>query len=268
MHKKINEWLLSLEHEKRIKIIFAVEAGSRIWGFESEDSDYDIRFIYARPLVDYLAINACTTKDSIVFAHGNLDFAGWDLRKALGLYRKSNPAIMEWLSSPIAYIDEHDLANRLFRWRKEQGYWSERASQYHYYHMAQNNWRRYLESSTVINNKKYLYVIRPLLAIIWSDMFHTPPPMHIGILMNRMPPSPLRDELTEMVMRKQRGAEQGGFKRNDIIDEWIESVLKKFENGFTGKPGNKDHAMLTGLFIDVMEKAWDIDLGANAIYGV
>lgn len=36
------------ETEKRhgIKIIWAVESGSRAWGFASEDSDYDIRCMH------------------------------------------------------------------------------------------------------------------------------------------------------------------------------------------------------------------------------
>jgi predicted nucleotidyltransferase len=37
---------------------------------------------------------------------GSLDINGWDLQKALGLFLKSNPPLMEWLGSPIIYLEE------------------------------------------------------------------------------------------------------------------------------------------------------------------
>lgn len=45
-----------IESSEQIKILYAVESGNRGWGFESKDSDYDIRFIYAHPLDWYLSI--------------------------------------------------------------------------------------------------------------------------------------------------------------------------------------------------------------------
>ena len=53
--KIINE-INKIEEEENIKIILAVESGSRAWGFESKDSDYDVRFIYVRPIEWYLRV--------------------------------------------------------------------------------------------------------------------------------------------------------------------------------------------------------------------
>ena len=267
MNETIKDILTNLETERTIKIIFAVESGSRTWDFASRDSDYDIRFIYARPLVDYLAINACNLKDNINFEDGLLDFAGWDLRKALNLYRKSNPAIMEWLLSDIVYVDRFGLARHLFDLRVEGGYWNEKASQYHYYHMANNNWRRYLENGSTVNHKKYLYVIRPLLAVLWSDHYHTPPPLNITKLINHMTTGKIRHEMTTLVGMKRRGAELGGIKKNHLLDGWIQGVLDSFENGFSGEPVKKNSDELTALFLSTMGVAWNVPMNHEGMYG-
>ncbi len=54
MRSKIVKKLYDIEKEHDVKILYAVESGSRAWGFESTDSDYDIRFIYAHPKNWYL----------------------------------------------------------------------------------------------------------------------------------------------------------------------------------------------------------------------
>ena len=57
MKELIQQKLLELEKEEGITILYACESGSRAWGFASEDSDYDVRFIYKRTADSYLSIN-------------------------------------------------------------------------------------------------------------------------------------------------------------------------------------------------------------------
>ena len=57
MREKIQNQLHRIEDEEHIKILLAVESGSRAWGFASPDSDYDVRFIYVRNKEDYLKLN-------------------------------------------------------------------------------------------------------------------------------------------------------------------------------------------------------------------
>lgn len=49
MFDNINIQLDKIEKEENIEILYAVETGSRGWGFSNEDSDYDVRFIFKRP---------------------------------------------------------------------------------------------------------------------------------------------------------------------------------------------------------------------------
>ena len=42
---EINEKLDEIERKEGVKILHAVESGSRAWGFASPDSDYDVRFV-------------------------------------------------------------------------------------------------------------------------------------------------------------------------------------------------------------------------------
>lgn len=57
MNKIIEQKLKEIEEEENVKIILAVESGSRAWGFASPDSDYDVRFIYVRETKEYLKLN-------------------------------------------------------------------------------------------------------------------------------------------------------------------------------------------------------------------
>ena len=100
MREKIELELERIEKENDVKILFAVESGSRAWGFPSKDSDYDVRFVYIHPVEWYLSIH--DKRDVIEYPiSDDLDISGWDIKKALQLFAKSNPALLEWIRSPI-----------------------------------------------------------------------------------------------------------------------------------------------------------------------
>ncbi|MFW8587429.1 DNA polymerase beta superfamily protein [Rhizobium beringeri] len=105
---------LASVREQGIRIGFAIESGSRAWGFPSPDSDYDCRFVYIRPVEHHLAL--VSARDVIEFPIiGDIDTGGWDLRKALRLALKGNAVVVEWLKSPIAYEEEAGFRSRLGR---------------------------------------------------------------------------------------------------------------------------------------------------------
>jgi predicted nucleotidyltransferase len=133
-----------IERVHSVRVLFAVESGSRACGFASPDSDHDVRFVYVHPR-DWYLINA------------DLDINGWDLRKALRLMLKANPVLIEWLDSPIAYR-EMPGARAEFK-ALAQRYFLPAACWHHYHSIAKDNYRGYLQDETV-RLKKYFYVLR------------------------------------------------------------------------------------------------------------
>lgn len=98
------EFLPNIEKEHNIEILLAVESGSRMWGFESPDSDYDIRFIYRRR--DYREGLSVDGQNDVIHQDDPnplIDADGWDVVKAVKLMAKGNGTIVDWLGSPIIY---------------------------------------------------------------------------------------------------------------------------------------------------------------------
>ena len=102
----VNELVLlkvkEIEEREHIKVLHVVESGSRAWGFASPDSDYDVRFIYVRDEDFYLSLKK--TEDYIDWELNDvLDINGWDLKKALQHFHRSNATMFEWSNSPVVY---------------------------------------------------------------------------------------------------------------------------------------------------------------------
>ena len=184
MEMEIDKELAAIEHEEGVKILFAIESGSRAWGFPSTDSDYDVRFVYVRPQDWYLSV--FEGRDVIERPiSGLLDINGWDLRKALALLRKSNPALMEWLNSPIVYRNT-PCADALRALTNEA--FLPLASCHHYRSMFRQHQSRSAGRNKV-RIKHYLYSIRPILAARWVITHQSQPPMRFVDLLEAFLPS-------------------------------------------------------------------------------
>ena len=108
--KTITDATKSIEERRGCRVLFAIESGSRAWGFASPDSDYDVRGVYVNPLDWYLQLKD-DAQDTIVEAlPDDIDVSLWDLRKALRQMTKSNASFFEWLGSPIIYKDDGTIS--------------------------------------------------------------------------------------------------------------------------------------------------------------
>ncbi|MGV3613924.1 MAG: DNA polymerase beta superfamily protein [Fimbriimonas sp.] len=222
MIARIQEELRRLEVEQGLRVLYACESGSRAWGFESVDSDWDVRFFYVRPRDWYLAIR--DRRDVVeAMLPDDLDLAGWDLRKTLGLLLKSNPSLVEWLASPIVYAQD-DAFMAEFR-ALAQGYISTERSFRHYLHMAQGNWRAYLQDEQV-PRKKYLYVLRPVYACRWLEAGLGSAPMEFDRLRAGVPGSPETEaQVDALLAEKRAGSELGLSPRLSEIHAFLEAEL-------------------------------------------
>lgn len=216
-----------IEHAFGVRILYACESGSRAWGFASQDSDWDVRFIYGHLPEWYLSIDVERKRDVIEQMVGKFDLSGWDLRKSLWLFHKSNPPLIEWLTSPLVYVDRYDLAAKL---RTLLGvYYSPAACRHHYLHMARGNFREYLRGD-IVRTKKYLYVLRPLLALRWIETNGGPPPMLFSSLVDGLlPHGPLRSAVQDLLARKKSGRELNEGPRIDVLSEFLEAELARLE---------------------------------------
>lgn len=219
MRDKIINRLLQAEQEHDVRVLFAIESGSRAWGFASPDSDYDVRFIYAHSRDWYESINVENKRDVIEYPIvDEIDINGWDVRKALKLFAGSNPAFIEWLQSPITYVNSSCLRTQA-RFLLPSIY-SPSAGYFHYRHMAKANIRNYL-SREEVPLKKYLYVMRALLAARHVSQHRLPPPLPIVDLLPLIDSEGVRFELESLLKEKVNHGELGTGPQNKLLNAFI-----------------------------------------------
>jgi uncharacterized protein len=224
---KIATQLQTIAAQEQITILYACESGSRAWGFPSPDSDYDVRFIYLRPLEWYLSID--DRPDTIDLPIDSLlDINGWDLRKALKLFKGSNSAIYEWLQSPIVYQSHGNLPAELLN--LANSYYAARAGIHHYLNMTTSCDREYLQADTV-KLKKYFYALRPILAAKWIAEYRTFPPMVFDKLLPLISDrADVLAEIDRLLAIKATANESTTIAASPILNDFIRSEIDNCES--------------------------------------
>ncbi len=220
----IQSKLAALEADHDVRILFAIESGSRAWGFPSPDSDYDVRFIYAHKPNWYLSIEP--GRDVIELPiEGDWDINGWDIRKALGLLIKPNPVMLEWLSSPIRYRWNEDICARLTRFADKTTFGE--SCLHHYRNLAVKQWDKHVGDNTDVPLKKYFYILRPALAISWIKQNPTvQPPMNLQALVaGQSLDDALVAQIEQLLIAKASAKEIGRGERIPMIDAFIHEQI-------------------------------------------
>ncbi|MNI08325.1 putative nucleotidyltransferase [compost metagenome] len=253
---EVRERLRRAEGEHDVKVLLAVESGSRAWGFASPNSDYDARFIYVNKPEWYLSVGLEEQRDVIEYPIvDEMDINGWDLRKALRLFWKSNPGFVEWIQSTIIYEHAgsfHERAKELL----PQVY-SVESGIYHYRSMAKTNYRGYLQAPQV-PLKKYFYVLRPLLSVRWLEQFGTPAPIEFDKLCCLIGREPgLQQSIDDLLAIKRESPEMGLSPQIRPIQQFIERELDRLESIKPTRSERKDvEPLLSELFRAVLNETW------------
>ena len=229
-----------IEEKENVKILHVVESGSRAWGFASPDSDYDVRFIYVRNIEDYLGLH--DIKDFINWELNNvLDINGWDLKKVLQHFHKSNATLFEWGNSPLVYYST-DEWKELYENTAKQ-YFSVKAALYHYYGTANKNYHEYLMDD-MVKYKKYFYVLRPVLACKWIEQRKCPPPVLFDGLAEAVLEKDMKLVVADLLEKKVQMLETDKAPKIEVLNQYIEKNLEYFK-------------VLAGKMQDDRTNAWE-----------
>ena len=251
-----DEILLRLDRVERtegVRILLAIESGSRAWGFASPNSDFDVRFIYARNPDWYMSVDLEDKRDVIEYPIvDDIDLNGWDVRKALRLFWRSNPAFCEWIQSPIKYREAGEFAEKARALLP--AVYSGDSGVHHYRNMARTNYRGYLLGEEV-RLKKYFYVLRPLLAVRWIEKYHTAPPIEFARLLHLLEGQDrLLEDIAQLLKRKTAAPELGMSAPVPALNAFIEAELAR--EGGPDKPDERPISIedLNRLFRAVVEE--------------
>lgn len=261
MTDEIKKELKRLEQQHDIKILYAVESGSRAWGFASTDSDWDVRYIYIHRLDWYLKIDDKKDNQEEIL-HNDIDLAGWELKKALRLFRKSNPPMLEWLRSPIIYLEQFSTADKLRDLMKD--FFNPKSCIHHYLHMAEGNYREYLQKDNV-RVKKYFYVLRPILACDWIKQTNTMAPMEFHkLLHSQVTDQKVKTEIQNLMTRKMSGEELNEEPKIQILNDFLEQKIEFYNDDVKslGQSEQPDAVTLDALFKQTIYEAWDKNGGS------
>lgn len=231
MKTKILKKIKEIEEQYDIKIIFAIESGSRSWNFASKDSDYDVRCVHVSKGQRYLAIdNPPEQIDSLNEVEG-LDICSWDIKKFMKLFYKSNPSCSEWMNSNIIYIDSFYRKQLKEIFQKD---FSKYTLKKHYVSMARQNYEKYIRNKNPCSLKKYVYVLRALACVEYLLEIKKIPPIKYNDVAKILPEK-LRLFFEESVKLKKASESKAGPQNEDInreIEKYFDLEFEKDDNKF------------------------------------
>lgn len=255
-----------IAQDEDVTVLLAIESGSRAWGFHSTDSDYDVRFIYARPVDWHLRV--VPGRDVIERpVSDELDLSGWDLRKTLGLILGSNAVALEWLQSPITYVEVPGFRDALTGFA--QAALRRKPVQWHYRRLAERQMERPNNPDGSLRLKRYFYLIRPVLALRWLRLNPglATPPMDMATLMAECDlPATLQQTILDLIDRKKTLTERGNIlatpaETDDMIKAELAHTTRELQAAT--EPSQLDLNAVADALLTDWTKRCDRRLGGN-----
>jgi predicted nucleotidyltransferase len=246
---EVDARLRGIESDQGVRIPWAIESGSRAWGFASPDSDYDCRFFYLRSRSAYADL--WPPRDVIETPlDGLIDVNGWDVRKAIRLAVAGNATVGEWLRSPWVYSGDERFRDQLLdlvasvtdpvRVRR------------HYLHVGRAQWARAGDETGTVRLKRVFYAIRPAVTLHWMDAHNGVPPMNLDELLRETSvPDDVRAEVAGLRELKSRTRELGTAATPPAIAAWAEKTFASEPDDFT-PPESDVRRRATAGFLELL----------------
>jgi hypothetical protein len=232
----ITERLATVARKRNFTLRYANESGSRAWGLASTDSDYDVRFVYQHPKAWYLRLDR--PKDMIgpiMKLDGELDLAGWDLRKVLSHIAGSNAGVIEWLYSPVVYFEDDDFLARLRT--LAINYFQPAKVAAHYLGISRSaEIAGFDEAAKDWNLKRYFYYLRPVLAAGYVLAEGRNPPVAFAELLERVPEQTVRTAVSKLIDLKQTVGESHRILIPEHLTTYFTQLKTDFETQLATTP--------------------------------
>jgi len=114
---------------------------------------------------------------------------------------------------------------------------------YHYRHMAEGNYRQYIQGKDEVPLKKYLYALRPLVALLYLEQRQQVPPTNfLETLANVRIDEGVRRDIQGLVERKMAGGELGVGAAYASLNTFIDEHLLRWKQPMNEK---RDMAAVT-----------------------
>ena len=252
--KDVEFFLEDIEVEHGVEILFATMVGSQVYGYNHKSSDINIRFVYKKPMDEYLHV--CWRRDTIKERNYPYDMVGWDLKRFLHQHYLSNPLVYEWVNSPVRYGEDLIRLDELMMFDKN-------ILCKRFYQVAQHNFNKahkeipYMLKFTDV--KRYIYAIRYIL--MWNmlkSQKKSPPVTFKELLMGnkQIGAEYLQYIVDFMGYYRNQGRDEIGYIELSHMNSWINNSLIIMGSTYPLRPPKRyDCYYYDKRFIELLE--WD-----------
>lgn len=224
--------LREIEKKHDVKVMLAVQSGSRAKGLEAANSDWDVRYLYIHKPEWYEQPGEHRFVIEHVFDDG-VDTYGWELRDALSSLMMGNPTILEWLDTPSPYIVKAPIYKRLREIGKVYFNPNEAVRFCNRVYCQLNE--RFLQKDGTM--KEFLYYLRGVLACKWIEQEGSLPPSNFSTLLNK---TVEEEEIRSKVNRLVEIKKNGGSIDNIVVDADLVDYARQLAKHFETFVGSSD----------------------------
>lgn len=254
----ITNEIAELERREGVRVVFAAERSSRIWGTAHNASDYDVKVICVRQNRSaYLGLDdppcnlakrvvRIATEEEYPEVHTEVEVSGFDIRHAFAMLADGNPSLLEIFLSPMVYHCATSLGPlREFRYKVLAGAPRRKAADGWRAH-ARRNFDGYIRRRGREHEqplaKRYVHTARPLLSAWWLDsdalVARAPWPPFLfeellRTVLDELPhavPREAHTALAELLAPMRRSA-LAMRRRIPVLDSWLAAALRATNTG-------------------------------------